>query len=151
MCAHGRALVPSTSLSFYAVEPKYLNLAATKNKLQKTKGMKWKLWSVPFLLVCWDGQTDTHTSHSPLYCSVTEQCYSGLVLVPLRREFRSGFLAGQKLHPAGESGYIPRIRLYNLFIVLSYSSCYMRGNRSNQQLHEINLSASEIVFYKMPY
>lgn len=26
--------------------------------------------------------------------------------VPLRGEFRSGFLAGQKLHPAGESGYI---------------------------------------------
>lgn len=93
----------------------------------------------------------THTSRSPLCCSVTEQCYSGLVLVPLRREFRSGFLAGQKLHPAGESGYIHKIRLYNLFSVLSCSSCYMRGNRSNQQLHEINLSASEIVFYKMRY
>lgn len=80
-----------------------------------------------------------HTQHIPFLALLA------LTPVPLRGEFRSGFLSGQKLHPTGESGYIHPIRPYKLFGILSYSSYYRRGNRFSQPLHEINLSASVIM------
>jgi len=38
-----------------------VNLAVIENKLKKPKQMKQKPWSLLFLLVCWDRQTNRHT------------------------------------------------------------------------------------------
>lgn len=97
---------------------------------------------------CWsagtDGWTDTHVwtrrTHSFLSCS-------GTCTVLLGGEFRSD----QKLHPAGVNGYIHLTR-HTTFSVLSYSSCYTEGIRS-QWPHGMEplLSSWNQGFCKMHY
>lgn len=77
-----------------------------------------------FLSCCSAGmgrRTHISAAYFPRSCSVTEQCYSRLVPVPLRGEFRSEFLAGQKLHPAGKKWPHLQNEIESLCPVLQHS------------------------------
>lgn len=118
-------------LAFLSVpEPKDTSLTTIKSKNSEYQSKPNESPDL-FLSCCSAGmgrRMHISAAYFPLSCSVTEQCYSRLVPVPLRGEFRSEFLARLKLHPAEKKWLHLQNEIQPLCPVLQLS--FQGGERS---------------------